>query len=111
MAIRRRSDPSGGGLRVMGALHSLPPQGGGMSSESVFFGPQFWRVHRIREAHRYFLCVERIYGVGLGLGVIHGTLEAPWARMVAGGRTAKCWTPLCPHVAVLPPPLNIFRQM
>ena len=89
MAIRRRLDPSGGGLRVMGALHSLPPQGGGMSSESGFFGPQFWRVHRIREAHRYFLCVERIYGVGLGLGVVHGTLGGPLGADGGGGQDGQ----------------------
>ena len=58
----------------MGALHSLSPENGGMSSESGFFGPQFWRVHHIPDAHWCSLPEGWIRGVELGLGVVHGTL-------------------------------------
>ena len=74
VGMLQRRGTSCGRMHAIGPLHSQAATGGGMPSGSSCVLPWVWRVHRVPDAHRCYLLGGWVRGVGLGLGVVHGTL-------------------------------------
>ena len=70
-----------------------------------FCGPGHRRVHHTPDAHRYFPCVERIHGVELGLGVVHGTLGGHLAADGGGGQDDQ----IVGHTSIRVLPCSLHR--